>query len=117
MAAIAADPDASRQLYVQALGLPLDHAEGDDYYHSENIAGSKHFGVWPLAHAAQACFGTTDWPDEPPVPQASLEFEVTDADAVGPTAAELAAAGFRCCTTRALNRGARPWRACSHPKA
>jgi catechol 2,3-dioxygenase-like lactoylglutathione lyase family enzyme len=94
MAAIAPDPDASRQLYVHALGLPLEHAEGDDYYHSEEIAGSKHFGVWPLAQAAQACFGTPDWPNEHPVPQASIEFEVADADAVEAAAAELASAGF-----------------------
>lgn len=94
MAAITADPAASRRLYVDALGLPLAHAEGDDYYHSEQIDGSKHFGVWPLTQVAQACFGTPDWPDNHPVPQASIEFEVADADAVGPAAAELAKAGF-----------------------
>ena len=92
MAAIAADPEASRALYVDALGLPLDHAEGDDYYHSENIAGSRHFGVWPLAQAAQACFGTPDWPEEHRVPQASIEFEVAD---VASAAAELTAKGYR----------------------
>ena len=93
-AAITADPDASRRLYVDALGLPLEHAEGDDYIHSEKIDGSKHFGVWPLAQAAQACFGTSDWPAEHPVPQASIEFEVADADAVATAAAELADNGF-----------------------
>ncbi len=94
IAAIATDPHASRRLYVHALGLPLDHAEGDDYYHSENIGGSNHFGVSPLAQAAEACFGKPDWPDEHPVPQASIEFEVAGADAVGPAAAELAKGGF-----------------------
>jgi catechol 2,3-dioxygenase-like lactoylglutathione lyase family enzyme len=94
MAAIAADPEASRALYVEALGLPLDHAEGDDYYHSENIAGSRHFGVWPLAQAAQACFGTPDWPEEHRVHQASIEFEVADPDQVSPAAAELVERGF-----------------------
>jgi catechol 2,3-dioxygenase-like lactoylglutathione lyase family enzyme len=94
MAAIAADPAASRRLYIDALGLPLDHGEGDDYYHSEHIAGSKHFGVWPLAQVAQACFGTAEWPAQHRVPQASIEFEVADAEAVGPAAAELADAGF-----------------------
>ena len=43
-ATITTDPAASRALYVDALGLPLDHAPGDDYIHSETIAGSKHFG-------------------------------------------------------------------------
>jgi catechol 2,3-dioxygenase-like lactoylglutathione lyase family enzyme len=94
MAAITPDPDASRGLYVDALGLPLSHGEGDDYYHSEHIAGSKHFGVWPLAQAAQACFGTTEWPADRPTPQASIEFEVADAAAVGAAAEELEGRGF-----------------------
>lgn len=93
MATITTDPAASRRLYIDALGLPL-HGEDDGYHHSEQIAGSKSFGVWPLAQAAQACFGTPDWPAEHPVPQASIEFEVAGADAVAPAAAELAAAGF-----------------------
>ena len=93
LAVITADPAASRRLYVDALGLPL-RGEEDGYHHSEQIAGSKSFGIWPLAQAAQACFGTPDWPDEHPVPQASIEFEVAGPDAVGPAAAELADAGF-----------------------
>jgi hypothetical protein len=32
--------------------------------------------LWPLSQAAQACFGTESWPDEIPVPQAWLEFDV-----------------------------------------
>ena len=82
-------PEASRELYVSALGLPLDHADGDDYWHSEAIDGSKHFGVWPLAEAAQACFGTPQWPSDRPVPQASVEFEVEDAASVDTAAREL----------------------------
>jgi catechol 2,3-dioxygenase-like lactoylglutathione lyase family enzyme len=93
-AAIAADPEASRRLYVDALGLPLDHAEDDDYYHSDKIGGSKHFGVWPLTQAAQACFGSTEWPAEHPIPQASIEFEVVDVDAVTTAAKELTDGGF-----------------------
>lgn len=93
LAVITADPAASRRLYVDTLGLPL-RGEEDGYHHSEQIAGSKSFGIWPLAQAAQACFGTPDWPDEHPVPQASIEFEVAAPDAVGPAAAELADAGF-----------------------
>jgi catechol 2,3-dioxygenase-like lactoylglutathione lyase family enzyme len=93
VATITADPAASRRMYVDAIGLPL-LGEDDGYYHSEQIGGSKSFGVWPLAQAAQACFGTRDWPVEHPVPQASIEFEVADVDDVGPAAAELAAAGF-----------------------
>jgi catechol 2,3-dioxygenase-like lactoylglutathione lyase family enzyme len=87
-------PAESRRLYVDALGLPLGHAEGDDYLHSEDIGGSKHFGIWPLAQAAQACFGTPDWPSDRPVPQASVEFEVEDAAAVDAAAKELEDQGY-----------------------
>ena len=105
MSVIAAEPAESRTLFVEALGLPLKAAEGDDYFHSEEIGGAKHFGVWPLAQAAQACFGTPEWPSERTVPQASIEFEVTDAAAVADAAAELEAKGFE------LLHGAReePW--------
>jgi catechol 2,3-dioxygenase-like lactoylglutathione lyase family enzyme len=93
-AAIAPDPQRSRELYVGALGLPLTAGEGSDYFHSESIAGVKHFGVWPLGEAAQACFGTDEWPHGLRVPQASVEFEVASADAVEPAAAELREAGY-----------------------
>jgi catechol 2,3-dioxygenase-like lactoylglutathione lyase family enzyme len=91
---IAPDPARSRELFVDALGLPLEAATGTDYFHSEAIGGSRHFGVWPLREAAQACFGTDRWPGDRPVPQASLEFEVADAGAVGAAAQELRAAGY-----------------------
>ena len=81
VAVVAADPPQSRRLFRDARGLPLE-GEGDGYYSSGNIGGSKHFGVWPLTEAAQACFGTPDWPADRAVPQASIEFEVAGADAV-----------------------------------
>jgi catechol 2,3-dioxygenase-like lactoylglutathione lyase family enzyme len=93
-AVISADPQRSRRLYMEALGLPLTAREGDDYFHSESIGGSKHFGVWPLDQVAQACFGNPEWPRDVPVPHASVEFEVGAEDAVGPAAAELKEAGF-----------------------
>src|SRR3954447_12313087 len=91
---VADDAPKSRELYVGALGLPLQRHEGDEYYSSEKIGGSKHFGVWPLTQAAQACFGTDEWPSDRPVPQVSLEFEVADADAVPEAARELEEKGF-----------------------
>jgi catechol 2,3-dioxygenase-like lactoylglutathione lyase family enzyme len=94
IAVIAPDPSKSRELYVDALGLPLSADEGGEYWHSEKIAGSKHFGVWPLSQAAEACFGTSEWPSELDVPQASVEFEVEDPDAVAAAGDELEEAGF-----------------------
>ena len=89
---ITADPPTSRRLYVDAIGLPLKGQ--DDYIHSENVGGCKHFGVWPLAQAAQACFGTSAWPAERTVPQASIEFEVANAEAVAAAGDELQATGY-----------------------
>jgi catechol 2,3-dioxygenase-like lactoylglutathione lyase family enzyme len=105
VAVITADGDASRRLYVDALGLPLGHAEGDDYLHSEDIDGSNHFGVWPLRSAAQACFGSDTWPAAVPTPQATIEFEVAGPEAVEAGARELEAAGHE------ILHGARlePW--------
>ncbi|HKF82056.1 MAG TPA: hypothetical protein VKB23_03735 [Solirubrobacterales bacterium] len=105
MSVIAAEPAESRKLFVEALGLPLQAADGGEYFHSEEIGGAKHFGVWPLAQAAQACFGTPEWPSERTVPQASIEFEVADAAAVAAAAEELEGEGFE------LLHGAReePW--------
>jgi catechol 2,3-dioxygenase-like lactoylglutathione lyase family enzyme len=94
VAVIAADPPRSRELFVDALGLPLEANPGDDYFHSERIDGSKHFGVWPLAQAAQACFGADRWPSDRPAPQVSIEFEVESPSAVAAAADELRARGF-----------------------
>jgi catechol 2,3-dioxygenase-like lactoylglutathione lyase family enzyme len=93
VALIAPDPAASCKLYVDALGLPLE-GQGGDYRHSEQIDGCKSFGVWPLSQAAEACFGTAQWPQERAVPQVSIEFDVEDTAAVGPAAEELERAGF-----------------------
>jgi len=105
MAIVAADPAESRKLFVDALGLPLERHEGDDYFFSESVGGSKHFGVWPLAQAAEACFGAREWPAELPTPQACIEFEVEDLASVDDAAEELRQRGY------AMLHGARtePW--------
>lgn len=88
---IAAEPAASAAFYRDTLGLPLETVTGD-YIAVDGFDGSKHIGVWPLADAAQSCFGTSEWPDHLPVPQATLEFEVADVDAA---VGELEAAGHQ----------------------
>jgi catechol 2,3-dioxygenase-like lactoylglutathione lyase family enzyme len=93
IAVITPDMSRSRSLYLDALGLSLE-TEPDGYLHSENIDGSRSFGVWPLTQAAQACFGTLEWPADRPVPQASIEFEVPDAASVQAAAEELSEQGF-----------------------
>lgn len=92
VAVIAPDPPRSRALYVDALGLPLE-GDADDYQHSESIRGCKSFGIWPLAQAAVACFGTSEWPAGRPVPQVSIEFDVDSAEAVASGVEGLETAG------------------------
>lgn len=87
VAVIAADPPGSRRLFLDVLGLPLAQHDTDDYFSSEAIEGSKHFGVWPLAQAAEACFGTYEWPADRPVPQASIEFDVASSSRTRPNVA------------------------------
>jgi catechol 2,3-dioxygenase-like lactoylglutathione lyase family enzyme len=106
IAVVAGDPPKSRELFVDALGLPLQKAsETDDYFHTDRIDGTKDFGVWPLSQAAHACFGVDEWPRDRPVPQVSIEFEVEDANAVAEAARQLEGQGFE------LLHGAReqPW--------
>jgi catechol 2,3-dioxygenase-like lactoylglutathione lyase family enzyme len=94
MSVVAADPPRSRKLFADALGLPLQKYEADEYYSSESIPGSRHFGVWPLSQAAEACFGTPAWPAGRVVPQASIEFEVENEEAVAAAGEELQGAGY-----------------------
>jgi catechol 2,3-dioxygenase-like lactoylglutathione lyase family enzyme len=91
IAPIVRDAEGSRSFYADALGLSFEGQEGD-YVFTHELEGTKHFGLWPLSEAANACFGTTKWPDEIPVPQASIEFEVGDVEAA---AAELTAKNYR----------------------
>jgi len=94
IAVITQNPASSRELYVDALGLPLEGQGDDPYLHSEQIAGCKHLGIWPLWQAAEACFGTTDWPADRTVPQVSVEFDVEDAGTVSAAEQELRHAGY-----------------------
>src|SRR5690348_7962323 len=87
---IVADPRASRDFYGTSLGLPLDNEDGD-YVFADKLDGVKHLGLWPLREAARSCFGTDEWPDDVPVPQATIEFEVRD---VASAAAELEQRGY-----------------------
>jgi catechol 2,3-dioxygenase-like lactoylglutathione lyase family enzyme len=87
---ISREPAASRRFYADALGIVFE-ADGD-YLHTGDLDGSRHFAVWPLEQAAESCYGTAGWPADVPVPQAWVEFDVTD---VAAAAAELEAGGYR----------------------
>ena len=90
---IVADIAGARRFYGEQLGISFDGGEEDEgYAFTEQLNGVKHLGLWPLSHAADACFGTPSWPADLPRPQASIEFEVADVEAA---AAELTDAGHQ----------------------
>jgi catechol 2,3-dioxygenase-like lactoylglutathione lyase family enzyme len=85
------DREASVAFYEGALGIPLEHDDDSGYVATNSLDGLKHLGLWRLGDAAEACFGTPEWPPDVPVPQATIEFDVDDVDAA---AAELRDAGY-----------------------
>ncbi len=97
---VSRDAAAARDFYTGALGLRME-ADGD-YLHTGVLPGSKHFAVWPLEDAAQSCFGRDEWPEDMPVPQAWIEFDVAD---IAAGTMELEAKGYRILVA---NRG-EPW--------
>ena len=73
------DPQASKAFYVDTLQLPLEaRPDHPDYFHGEKLDGVRHFALWPLALAAESCFGSVSWPDRIPIPNSWLEFDVED---------------------------------------
>lgn len=94
VAVITADGPASRALYMDTLGLPLQQLDGD-YFASGELAGCNHFGVWPIEQAAEACFGVRVWPEDVTRPQVSVEFELPDASAVADGVRELRSRGHQ----------------------
>jgi hypothetical protein len=81
----------SRKLYGEALGIPFKE-EGGGYLHTEALQGANTFALWPLSQAAYSCFGSESWPEDIPVPQAWLEFDV---DSVEKATAVLESRGYR----------------------
>lgn len=88
---IVRDAAASRELYARALGIRFTEETGG-YLHTEKLKGAKTFALWPLSDAARSCFGKDSWPDDVPVPQAWLEFDVDDVERA---TAELESRGYQ----------------------
>ncbi|HHB1427764.1 TPA: VOC family protein [Serratia odorifera] len=78
---ITRDTPTSKTFYLETLGLPLKSMDGNSDYlltEADVLGGVKHFALWPLSQAAYSCFGSAQWPDDVPVPQGWIEFEVED---------------------------------------
>ena len=97
---IVRDVDASHRFWSEALGIEMGELS-PGYFATDDVDGVKHFSLWPLSEAAQNTFGTAEWPQDVPVPQAGIEFDVESHEAVAEAAAELQAKGYR------ILRGAR----------
>jgi hypothetical protein len=81
----------SRALYGDGLGI-LFKEDAGGYLCTGTLRGAKHFALWPLSQAAHSCFGSDSWPDNIPVPQAWLEFEVEN---IEKATADLESRGYR----------------------
>lgn len=92
VALITSDSNASSRFYLEGLQLPLENQDG--YLSTDSLPGVKHFGIWPLEAAARSCFGKDSWPDHIPVPQATIEFELEDINAVQAAVEELTGMGY-----------------------
>ncbi|MFP5233384.1 MAG: VOC family protein [Acidobacteriota bacterium] len=88
---IVRDAAASRKFYSESLRIRFQE-DASGYLHTSGLDGVKHFALWPLAQAAESCFGSDQWPDEIPAPQAWLEFDVGDIERA---TAELKAQGYK----------------------
>jgi hypothetical protein len=88
---IVRDRTAGRKLYRETLDISFKEEPGG-YLHTSDLEGVRSFALWPLEQAAQSCFGTDLWPQDTPVPQAWLEFDV---DSVESATAELESRGQR----------------------
>lgn len=85
------DAEASRRLYGDVLGIRFKEEAGG-YLHTEELKGAHTFALWPLSQAARSCFGSDVWPQDVPVPQSWLEFDVDD---VALATEELESSGYR----------------------
>ena len=83
---------ASHDFWARAFGIPF-HENAPGYFHTEELPGVRAFAIWPLSQAAEATFGSPEWPAEVPVPQAWIEFDVASPEAVAPAVEELRQAG------------------------
>jgi hypothetical protein len=82
---------ASAQFWGGAFGIPF--SEDGGYFHTERLPGVNAFAIWPLSQAAEATFGTPDWPTDRLVPQAWIEFDVATPEAVADAVEELRTSG------------------------
>jgi predicted enzyme related to lactoylglutathione lyase len=85
------DQTASPAFYEETLGITMER-DADGYAHTDKLRGVNAFALWPLSQAAESTFGSETWPEDVPIPQAWLEFDVEDIDVA---TAELKDRGYK----------------------
>ena len=91
---IVGDAGPALGFWRDGLGIELEEA-APGYFTNDTLDGVRAFAMWPLSQAAEATFGSPDWPAGMPVPQAWIELDVESADAVGEGVTQMEAAGHR----------------------
>ncbi len=91
---IIGEADAAHAFWGEGLGIPFEEA-APGYFTNDELDGVKAFAMWPLSQAAEATFGSPDWPADLPVPQAWIELDVESPEAVATAIDELRAGGHR----------------------
>ena len=91
---ITREADAAHAFWRDGLGIAFEEA-APGYFTNDELEGVKAFAMWPLSQAAEATFGSSDWPAELPVPQAWIELDVESPEAVAAAIDELRAGGHR----------------------
>jgi catechol 2,3-dioxygenase-like lactoylglutathione lyase family enzyme len=88
------EPDEARAFWERGLGIKLDEP-APGYFTNDDMEGVNAFALWPLTQAAEATFGSADWPGDIPAPQAWIELDVESPAAVAEAIDEMAAASHR----------------------
>jgi catechol 2,3-dioxygenase-like lactoylglutathione lyase family enzyme len=88
------EAEAAHRFWRDGLGIAFDEP-APGYFTNDDLDGVKAFAMWPLTQAAEATFGSAEWPNDIPAPQAWMELDVESADAVAEAVTELEAAGHR----------------------
>lgn len=94
---IVREQGAAHAFWGDGLGIELSEA-APGYFTNDELEGVKAFTMWPLTQAAEATFGSPQWPADLPVPQAWLELDVESPEAVAAAVEELRAGGHRVLT-------------------
>jgi catechol 2,3-dioxygenase-like lactoylglutathione lyase family enzyme len=88
------EADAALAFWRDGLGIDMDEP-APGYFTNDALDGVKAFALWPLSQAAEATFGTSQWPEDLPTPQAWIELDVESPEAVQAAIDEMRSAGHR----------------------